>query len=180
VVLMRIFQVLNRSKMQNKSSASFRYGFTLIELVLVLFLISLFFTIAFSRMSATLFSRHFSGILDSIIFQASSESRKSGLPLFLAINLDQQEWALTSADSLPLKKIVEEPSFSSLPSSIQLRSINVDGISFTHGTALITFFPDAGNEYTEFFFSNNSATLTHAILTPAGRLFEEKNSYERE
>lgn len=118
-------------------------GFTLLELVVVLVIAGLFFSLGAPRVSALYDTMQYREAVRELVSAAKNARRQafaSGQPMDLLIDTDTNRYALTSH-----AQDIDKESFEQLPEVLEIRVIYAAEVSPSPGLAAIRFYPTGGS-----------------------------------
>lgn len=155
-----------------------RNGYTLIELVAVVVLISIFLTIAIPKLRETLFSsglkstvRKLSGTIGHLRADAVREHKES----WLHLDLESNSYWITSSDMSDEERegVAPRP----LPSGVDLLDVDSPGGKVTLGSTAIYFSPRGYVEETRIHLRDETDTVYTLLLQPFLPRVKIENDY---
>jgi general secretion pathway protein H len=137
-------------------------GFTLLELVVVLVIAGLFFSLGAPRVSALYDTMQYREAVRELVSAAKNARRQafaSGQPMDLLIDTDTNRYA-TSFHS----QDIDKESFAQLPDALEIRVIYAAEVSPSPGLAAIRFYPTGGSSGGEIAVVRNTGTGVQLII----------------
>ena len=155
-----------------------RNGYTLIELVAVVVLISIFLSIAVPKLRETLFSsglksaaRQLSGTIGRLRADAVREHKES----WLHLDLESNSYWITSSDMSDEER--EDVAPRPLPSGVDLVDVDSSTGKITVGSTAIRFSPRGYVEETRIHLSDDAGTVYTLLIQPFLPKVKIKNDY---